>query len=380
MAGPLLADMGLLDSFLAEGHGRWQVKRSVWERPEPVEADLLRDPDGLGWQLDRRRFGAWLRQVAVARGAAVLVPATVDAISREGGGWRVDLETASGPAPVRARVVIDAGGRSAPLAARLGARRRRTDRLVCGWVEGHDRRPGRPGRHGSPGTTYLEAVPGGWWYTAGLPDGRRLVAFHTDNDLDEAAIARHGLGLGAAARAVGGLSSVLDDAGFEAGAACGFSAAHSAALDPCAGPGWVAAGDAALSFDPVSSQGLLNALVTGLAAAEGANRHLAGAAEPFAEYQSMVARAWRQYQDELGLLPRRHQVAVLALLGPPGHPPMTDPGPPRSRRRRHIQCPNRTKTKPRTRLPVSRLQCRVLEAGRTSMFPTARRPCRGETT
>ena len=86
VAGRLLADMGLLDSFLAEDHGRWQVKQSIWERPEPVEVDLLRDPDGLGWHLDRRRFGTWLRDVAVSRGAAMLVPATVEAICGEDGG------------------------------------------------------------------------------------------------------------------------------------------------------------------------------------------------------------------------------------------------------------------------------------------------------
>ncbi len=39
-------------------------------------------------------------------------------------------------------------------------------------------------------------------------------------------------------------------------------------LRACAGLAWLAAGDAAISFDPVESRGLLTALVTGLAAAE----------------------------------------------------------------------------------------------------------------
>lgn len=34
------------------------------------------------------------------------------------------------------------------------------------------------------------------------------------------------------------------------------------------GLGWVAAGDAALSFDPLSSQGMLNALYTGMKSGE----------------------------------------------------------------------------------------------------------------
>jgi hypothetical protein len=36
------------------------------------------------------------------------------------------------------------------------------------------------------GLTYVEADPEGWWYTALLPEGRRVLAFHTDADLPAA--------------------------------------------------------------------------------------------------------------------------------------------------------------------------------------------------
>lgn len=36
--------------------------------------------------------------------------------------------------------------------------------------------------------------------------------------------------------------------------------AETARLSPCRGPGWLAVGDAALSFDPLASQGILTAL------------------------------------------------------------------------------------------------------------------------
>ena len=37
----LLADMGLLESFLAEGHEPWHGNRSVWGEAEPQEVDFL---------------------------------------------------------------------------------------------------------------------------------------------------------------------------------------------------------------------------------------------------------------------------------------------------------------------------------------------------
>ncbi|MEE8586474.1 MAG: hypothetical protein V3T83_16655 [Acidobacteriota bacterium] len=42
------------------------------------------------------------------------------------------------------------------------------------------------------------------------------------------------------------------------------------------GEGWLAAGDAAISFDPLSSQGILTALYAGLKAAEALQSHLSG--------------------------------------------------------------------------------------------------------
>jgi flavin-dependent dehydrogenase len=61
--------------------------------------------------------------------------------------------------------------------------------------------------------------------------------------------------------------------------------AGSARLDRAGGEGWLAIGDAAMSFDPISSHGLLTALSTGLAAGE----------TSLEEYQAFVDTTWRGY-------------------------------------------------------------------------------------
>ena len=70
---------------------------------------------------------------------------------------------------------------------------------------------------------------------------------------------------------------------------------------PCAGPGWLAVGDAALSFDPLSSQGLLNALFTGLAAAVAAEAHLEGDADAMPGHARALAGIQAAYERHLGL-------------------------------------------------------------------------------
>lgn len=287
----LFRDMGLLESFLAEGHAPCYGNRSVWGDATPRELDALRDPDGHGWHLDRVRFERWLRDAALSRGAEILAPATAERIERDGDGWLVETNART----IRASLIVDAAGRAAPIARKLGAQVRVDDRLVCGWVYGRDE-----GR-GSRGLTFVEAAEDGWWYTAPMPHDRRVLAFHTDADLPAAHIARDRDALLQAARSTRELASWLDDAGFVAEQSAGFTAAHSATLEPCAGEGFFAAGDAALAFDPLSSQGLLNALFTGLAAAEAADSHLGGDADALARYRGTIAGIAAAYRRHLAL-------------------------------------------------------------------------------
>lgn len=289
----LLADMGLLEGFLAQGHLPCYGNRAVWGGGATIETDFLRDADGNGWHLDRARFDASLRRVAVERGAALLMPARLDAIEHDGSRWRVQLAAEDGPVALTAAFVIDCGGRAAPVARRLGARRRTAgDRLVCGWVQGKAPPCGR-----GAGFSTVEAVEEGWWYTAPLPEERRVLAFFTDADLPAVRLAHNCQLLLTRARATQEIGPLLAECAFFP-VRGGFGAAHNSALDKCTGPGWIAAGDAGVSFDPISSQGLLHALFTGLAAAEVADRHLAGDADALAGYDRVmdgIKRAyWRQ--------------------------------------------------------------------------------------
>lgn len=290
----LLSDMGLWADFLADGHSPCYVARSMWGTEVASERDAIANLDGHGWHLDRRRFEERLRRTAMARGAALLAPARPVDLARTGDGWMLQLEHGDRVLPVAARMVIDAGGRTSGLLKPFGAERRARDRLLCGWLHGAL----AEGRAGG-GMTYTESAPDGWWYTAPLPDGRRILAWHTDADLPAAAAVRSASALLNKARSSPTLSAQLADSRFDEGASLGVITAHSAVLTPAAGDGWLAAGDAALSFDPLSSQGLFNALFTGLACAEAADRALSGDASALSDYASTLADIDAAYRRHL---------------------------------------------------------------------------------
>ncbi len=291
----LLTDMGLWDDFLRQGHAACYGNRSLWNGVA-AEHDFIRDPDGQGWHLDRAQFESWLQAHAVNRGASLLTSTTLDSVTAIKDGWQVMLDTSTDCLEVQAKLLIDAGGRAASLGKQLGAGRQHHDSLVCLWLYGHDQHIAVDSR------SQIEAVEQGWWYTASLPGQRRVLAFHTDSDLQNPANARElrsPAALLQAAMATTEISAQLDAAGFVADAEVATTAAHSATLQPVAGDRWCAAGDAAMSFDPLSSQGLFNAMYTGLAAALACDRTLSGEVGAFDDYGNELRRIETAYLRHL---------------------------------------------------------------------------------
>jgi hypothetical protein len=75
-------------------------------------------------------------------------------------------------------------------------------------------------------------------------------------------------------------------------------AADTASLDAVCGARWIATGDAALSFDPLSSLGILTAVDFGRSAGSAAASLLDGDADPAADYATRVTNHFHAYLDE----------------------------------------------------------------------------------
>ncbi len=275
--------IGAWQSFATAGHGAAPLKVSRWGSDEVVELDSFRDPDGAGWRLDRARFEADLRADAVARGARLVVPTTVLGLKRLADRWEIALDTGK---TVSARQVVDASGRQSRLVRPFGQRRIVMDRLACVYQRVRQRGAADP-------STYTQSTPEGWWYTAMLPDGYRIVAFHGDSDQPSIrTLMREGpLAVGVQTDGLADEIGSFEPASISSPQVC---AANSAA-GSSAGEGWFAAGDSAIALDPLSSQGLFNALVTGLEAGEAALAVLGGDMDATQAHAARTGRIWQAY-------------------------------------------------------------------------------------
>ncbi len=310
-ANKLLADMGLFDEFKQQGHLACFGNQSRWGSDHLSETDFLRDPMGHGWHLDRQEFELWLRQKALDRGARILAPARIEQLHycqhNEDAYWHLTVKHNYFIEEIRARILIDAGGRTPAIAKRLGATRSHHDKLVCSWVIGSDsfsagaQMPGYQELNGR-GLSYIEATEQGWWYTAPIPGIRRIIAFHSDADNPATEWMRSPELLVQTARANVHLAARVNFEGFTqdpSNISYGYTAANSALTHPLVGKGWLCAGDAATSFDPLSSQGIFNALYTGLAAAESVYRHLRSEIVDFQEYADQIEKISHAYNRHL---------------------------------------------------------------------------------
>ncbi|HBL30865.1 MAG TPA: hypothetical protein DD490_28855 [Acidobacteria bacterium] len=120
------------------------------------------------------------------------------------------------------------------------------------------------GESTDPGTL-VEAFAGGWWYTAGLPGGLRIAACLTDADLARPMELGDPAGWDRQLAATESIRRRLQ--GARPTTPVLVRATPSRRLDPVTEGGeggWLAVGDAASLFDPLSSQGILKGLRSGI--------------------------------------------------------------------------------------------------------------------
>jgi flavin-dependent dehydrogenase len=172
----LLERLRLWDGFVDQEHEPRLGSQSAWGADVVGYNDFLLNPHSVGWHLDRRKFGTFMAERAAQSGAEVRSGARfVAAELGAEGTLAVLLQTGEGLERIPARFVVDATGIQSRFAKAMGARPLLHDRLL--WIGAVLDRPIdlQPSR-----LTMIEAVEYGWWYAAGVPDGRTIVGAITD--------------------------------------------------------------------------------------------------------------------------------------------------------------------------------------------------------
>ena len=268
------ASIGLVKHFLGDAGGSEQRlpglfstagNVSLWASERADIADFFFTPTGHGLCIDRLVFDEALRANAVAAGATLLKGVSFQSCARIADGsfnWQLTCISDAGMRQDRARYLVDCSGRQALVARTLGVPTVDNDDRLFAYAQwfscaGND----------DDCYTRIEAAPDGWWYSNRLPsadgdDTVRLVVFHSDKDLPAARLAASRQGFDRLLADSMHIAPLLRAKGYHPWGTIRGAPANSQRLRDFCGDAWIAVGDAAQAYDPLSSQGIDKALRT----------------------------------------------------------------------------------------------------------------------
>lgn len=290
----LLDELGIQERFSKQNHLPLLSFQTSWGNDSLFENDFSFHPYEAWRQLDRRSFDLMLRDVCVQSEVIIHTGARFKSFAKENGcdnayNWDVVFVDEFVRHQRRASFVIDATGRTSFVSRRQGAVRQKFDSLI-----------GLTGLFApnSENTNLelsflLEAVNLGWICSTQTHDRKIAAICMTDLDLiprSRKLLSSFYLKLIFSSRynrhrlknyTTENLPRLL--------------VANTAKLNQVFGDGWIAIGDAAFSFDPLSSQGVSNALTSSISGAQAVIAFLAGNKKALNNYANEMKEIFDGY-------------------------------------------------------------------------------------
>lgn len=243
----LLEHLGVWQFFEREKHLPVYSTLSAWGKAQFEENHTIFSTHGSGWHLDRQSFDAFLIEQAARAGVKVLLNTSLKNFTKNEQKWLVRL---SDDSELNVRFIVDATGRRAFFTRKMKAEICAGDRLVSfSHFFTLDEK--------SAPETLVESFADGWWYAA-RAGKKRIVSCLTDADI--------AVGLGLSDREkwlalfgkTGQIKQSIGDGIIDKESIT--RPANSVCANKVCDSDWLAVGDAASAFDPLSSQGITKAL------------------------------------------------------------------------------------------------------------------------
>jgi len=255
---------------------------SAWASAALEERHAIMNPFGHGFHLNRAAFDERLRcsvkdrqfETMSRQSGVGVVKGRFRGIERDytSNRWVVHSDVDKETNVFFGNWVVDATGRKASVATKIGARIITSDPLLAFYAT-FTSPPWDSLSHSAVDNdhrTIIEATPNGWFYSALLSQDpcTRIVAFHTLPAHPSAKCVRRRDGfLEVLHASTTHISAIIQKNDYEMspGRFPCCTAAGSSHLDRMcdADDRWIAVGDSAMAFDPLSSQGMMTALEMG---------------------------------------------------------------------------------------------------------------------
>lgn len=264
VANSLLKQLGIYDLIQQGPHVSCPGNQSAFGSDELVDFDFIYSSNGQGWHLDRTYFEQQLLQQSTECGVTI-ISANVRDARFENAKWTVNLSNLKSAikyekeSTLTADYLIDASGQSRFLARQQGITINHYDKLAARVAVFKTETAQQDHR------TLIEADRNGWWYSTCVPNKIRIVAYFSDLDLEAFQSCNSEDSFLSQLEATNFVQQRLMQECLKISlseiSSSNFlsfftEAAKSSQMNQVQGEQWIAIGDAAASYDPLSSQGL----------------------------------------------------------------------------------------------------------------------------
>jgi len=289
-AKPLLKQLGILGLLENARHIPYYSNKSSWGTAELHEKELIDGVYGHGYLLDRLHFENQLRALVYNNRTPFYSGYKLKKVQTKDNLIEVEIQTDSDNKKIQAQYIIDATGRKASVCRHLGIHKEELDTqlTISFWHRLKQKIPRQ---------IWIEATENGWWYLSPNADSQVNCLFFTMKELipkghevltflkDELAKTLH-------------IKKIIEPTEQEL-VDKKLSPSGTSYLEQPYGENWLAVGDAAFSFDPISSYGITSALATGFYGAHAIAGKLANEEDAFLTYRYILENGASAYLQNL---------------------------------------------------------------------------------
>ncbi|WP_298420904.1 FAD-dependent monooxygenase [uncultured Kordia sp.] len=287
-AKPLLKQLGILSLVEDEKHKAYYGNKSCWGSDQLEQKEFISDRLGHGFLLDRLHFETQLQTIYTSTNNKFYKGFKLKKVVSNDNEMLATIENDKKTIRLESQFIVDATGRKASVCRHLGIQKENLDSQFAITFN-------TKLSNGIPNEIIVEATKNGWWYVAPyaenevtmmfftlkalLPAKEKMTAFLKDELVQTIHLSKQIQNITISTYKI-----------MPAGTSC---------LQIPFGENWLAVGDAAYSFDPISSYGITSALASGFYGGHAVADFLNGKQEVLDVYRYVVENAFQAYLQKL---------------------------------------------------------------------------------
>lgn len=287
---PLLKQLGILELLDSKQHIPYYGNKSIWGTDALQQKEFIENKHGHGYLLDRLHFENQLRQLAENKQAPFYSGYQIKKVEKKGDSLEVSIQNNSKKVQLQGQYIVDATGRKASICRHLGVQKKELDTQIT-FSFSHKLTDNIPRQ------IWIEATENGWWYLAPTTNDIINCMFFTLKELtpkknEIVSFLKNELNK---TQQIQKIIQPTEKEFFQNNP----MPSGTSYLEKPYGENWIAVGDAAFSYDPISSYGITSALASGYYGAHAIASKLNNEEDAFMSYHYVLENGVQSYLQKL---------------------------------------------------------------------------------